>query len=99
MSNELESLSTVVPSGDRRRSLDVMCNRLAEEADETRWATHKNICHCECGIGDGRVLVAVLKELRSAMAERDSLPASKEVSELDELRNRRADRLSKASGT
>lgn len=77
---------------------------MAEEANDTRWAKHKRECHCVCGMGDGRLMVAIAKELRAVIAELDSLPdaAAVEVSDLDrladELAPRRATRRSASSG-
>jgi hypothetical protein len=86
----------VVTRGDRRESLEAIRDRLAEEANDTRWATHKSECHCVCGMGDGRLMVAIAKELRAVIAELDALPVAKEVSELDRNAARVADELAAA---
>jgi hypothetical protein len=88
----LADLSTVAPN-DRRRWLEGLRDRLAREADENTWDKHKRECTCVCGMGDGRTLVAVLKELRTVVAELDALPGSGEVSELDRLADGVADDL------
>lgn len=95
-SNDRPDLSTVVTLGDYRRSLEAIRDRLVDEVADARWATHKRECSCVCGIGDARVVVAVLKELRAVLDVLDKMPAPAEVSELDRLRNRRAHRLAAA---
>ena len=91
-------IATVAPLGDRRASLEAIRDRLALETDDTRWAKHKAECRCTCGMGDGRVLVAEIKELRAVMAELETLPTGKEKSTSDDLAARRAARLAEAAG-
>jgi len=91
-----ESLSTVVTRGDRRQSLQALRDRLAEEANDTRWARHKSECHCVCGMGDGRLMVAIARELRAVIAELDGLPVSEGASALDLNAARVADELAAA---
>jgi hypothetical protein len=78
-------VSRVVPQGDRRASLIALRDRLAEETNDVTWAKHKRECSCACGIGDGRVLVALVKELRAVIAELDSLPGKEGVTRLDQI--------------
>lgn len=85
-------LSDVVSLGDHRNSLLAMRDQLADEAADARRADHKAECHCVCGIGDARALVAVFKELRTVLTEIAELPDAGEVSDLDEIRRRRAAR-------
>lgn len=92
------SIEAVVPGGDRRASLVAIRNRLATETSETLWQQHKNECECYCGMGDGRLLVALVKELRVVIAELEALPTAKEESPSDQLAARRAARLAGASG-
>lgn len=73
----------VIASGRRAESLRALRDRLASELDEERAAEHKRECRCTCGMGDGRVIVALVKELRAVIAELDSLADGQEVSELD----------------
>jgi hypothetical protein len=96
---ERESLSTVVGSGDLRASLVAIRDRLADEIDDIRWSKHKRECNCVCGMADVRALVAAVKELRAVIAVIDALPGSAEVSDLDQLADRRARRIAAATGT
>jgi len=96
------SIAEVAKKGDRRQTLLAIRDRLAQETDDARWAQHKRECRCTCGIGDGRVLVALVKELRAVEAELAGLPSDEKVSKLDriadELAERRAKRRSAAAG-
>jgi len=83
----------VVASGDRAATLRVLRDRLAEELDEERAAEHRRECSCVCGMGDGRVIVAIIKELRAVVEELDGLPATDEESELDRIAAGRADEV------
>jgi len=96
-------ISAVVPKGDLRDSLEAIRDRLAEETNDTLWAKHKRECNCQCGMGDGRLLVALTKRLSEVLAEIAALPdAPAEASDLDkladELAPRRATRRTAASG-
>ena len=90
-------LADVIASGDYRASLVAIRDRLADEADDTRWAQHKRECNCVCGLGDGRTLIAVVKELRVVLAVLDALPNAERKSRSDELADRRARRIADAS--
>lgn len=79
-------MANVIPTGNRIASLGAIRDRLAAETDDTRWAKHKAECRCTCGIGDGRVLVALVKELRAVITELDSLPDGRQEEPLDILR-------------
>jgi hypothetical protein len=96
---EREPLSTVISAGDVRASLVAIRDRLADEIDDIRWSKHKRECRCVCDMADLRALVAVAKELRAVIAAIDALPGSAEVSDLDQLADRRARRLAEAAGT
>lgn len=85
------SIVDVVALNDRRKTLLAIRDRLARETDDTRWAQHKRECRCTCGIGDGRVLVALVKELRAVEAELAALPSDEQVSDLDRLADKLAD--------
>ena len=91
------AIARVVPDGERRASLEAIRDRLAEETDDTLWAKHKRECVCTCGMGDGRLLVALAKELRAVIAELETLPAAKETSTSDQLAARRAARIANAA--
>ncbi|KAB8179144.1 hypothetical protein FH609_004170 [Streptomyces sp. 3MP-14] len=69
-------------SGDRRAILEAVRDRLAVELAAV----------------EGKDAAAVAKELRATVAELESLPGGKEVSPLDELAARRAERRADASG-
>jgi hypothetical protein len=90
------TIANVVPQGDLRKSLEAIRDRLAEETDDTLWAKHKAYCDCQCGMGDGRLLVALTKRLSEVLAEIAALPAVGKVTKLDrqsdELASRRATR-------
>ncbi|WP_157251047.1 hypothetical protein [Nonomuraea typhae] len=75
-------LASAVLSGDRRASLEAIRDKLAAELRDA----------------SGRDTAALAKELRSTIAELESLPGGKEVSRLDELASRRADRRANAAG-
>jgi len=90
-------LSTVVAAGTYREQLEAQAARLAAEADETTWDKHKRECICVCGMGDGRTLVAVLKQLDVVLSKLDSLPDAKKESRSDELAAKRARRLADAA--
>jgi hypothetical protein len=98
-------LAEIVAAGNYRAALDAMADRLAHEADDTRWAQHKRECKCICGLGDGRTLVAVLKLLDVVLAKREALPQGREVTPLDRLAAAvdelapRRDRKAAASGS
>lgn len=77
----------------RLELLEAMRDRLAAETDDETWAQHKRECRCACGIGDGRVLVALMKELRSVVEELESLPGAKKETELDRIHARARDDL------
>lgn len=97
------TIASVAPANDRRATLVAIRDRLAQETDDTLWAKHKRECNCQCGMGDGRLLVALVKELRAVELELSSLPETGgEVSDLDrladELAPRRATRRTATSG-
>jgi hypothetical protein len=71
---------------------------LAEETNDVTWSKHKAECRCSCGMGDGRVLVALVKELRAVIAELESLPSAKGASKLDKIAAGVADELAVARG-
>ena len=92
------TIADVVPLGDRLDSLKAIRDRLAEETSDTLWNKHKDECSCVCGMGDGRMLVALVKELRAVITEIESMPVAKESSPSDQLAARRAARLADAAG-
>jgi hypothetical protein len=96
------TIAAVIPKGDRRESLVAIRDRLAEETNDTLWAKHKRECNCQCGMGDGRLLVALTKRLSEVLAEIAALPEPSGVSKLDrladELAPRRATRRTATSG-
>ena len=96
------TIANIVPKGDRRASLVAIRDRLAQETDDTLWAKHKRECNCQCGMGDGRLLVALTKRLSEVLVELEALPAAGGVSKLDrladELAPRRAQRRTASSG-
>lgn len=102
-------IAEVIKQGDDRKSLEAMRDRLAEEANDVRWAKHKAECRCSCGIGDGRVLVAIMKEIRAINAEIGKLPPAEggdpidgivaSVTKLDGARRTRPTRRAGAAGS
>lgn len=84
----MAAIKTVALKGDRRQILIAIRDRLAAETEDARWAQHKRECTCTCGIGDGRVLVALVKELRSVLGELAALPGAEKESELDRIAGR-----------
>lgn len=92
------TIANVVPLGDRLDSLKAIRDRLAEETSDTLWNKHKDECSCVCGMGDGRMLVALVKELRAVITEIESMPVAKELSPSDQLAERRALRIAGAAG-
>lgn len=93
-----DRIGDVAPLGDRRATLEAIRNRLAAETNDTLWQRHKEECECFCGMGDGRLLVAIVKELRAVVAELEYLPVPSAKSTSDQLAARRAARLQEASG-
>ena len=92
------TIADVVPLGDRLDSLKAIRDRLAEETSDTLWNKHKEECSCVCGMGDGRMLVALVKELRAVITEIESMPVAKEQSPSDQLAERRALRIAGTAG-
>lgn len=88
----MSNLAEVVGTETRATALKAIRDRLAHEADDVTWERHKRECKCVCGMGDGRTLVAVVKELRSVLAELDSMPDAGRESKSDDLAARRASR-------
>lgn len=93
----MESIGDVIPLGDRRASLEAIRDRLAAETNDTLWQRHKEECECFCGMGDGRLLVAIVKELRTVIAELEALPVATGKSTSDQLAARRAARVEVAA--
>lgn len=78
---EVAELGEVVADGDRRKSLEAIRNYLAVELAQS----------------SGRDVAAIARELREVIRELDSLPTSEEVSGVDQLARRRANRRDSAS--
>lgn len=91
--SNVDTLLEITRRGDYRETLVALRDRLAEEADDTRWAQHKRECICVCGMGDGRTLIAVVKELRVQLELLDALPGADRKSRTEEIAARRARRL------
>jgi hypothetical protein len=90
-------IADVAPLGDRRASLESIRDRLAAETDDTLWQRHKDECECYCGMGDGRLLIGLVKELRVVIAELETLPGAKELSPSDQLAERRKARIANSA--
>lgn len=71
-----EPLPTVIASGDHRRALEALRDKLAEELDSST----------------GRDAATIAKELRAVLDMLSKLPATAEVSQVDQLAARRAAR-------
>ena len=93
------TIAEVTPYGSRLEALTAIRDRLAGETDDTLWSRHKEECSCVCGMGDGRLLVALVKELRAVLLEIDEMPESRQESASDELAARRAARRAAASAS
>ena len=74
-------LVSAVESGDRRKALEAIRDKLAVELHDT----------------PGKDAAALAKELRAVISELDGLPGGKERSAVDELAARRANRLADAA--
>jgi hypothetical protein len=77
-----DSLPDVLATGDYRRSLEAIRDRLAGELSDAV----------------GRDVAPVAKELRTVIAEIERLPGGERVSKVDELAARRARRIADAQG-
>ncbi len=96
---EIPQIADVVATGNRTDSLIALRDRLASELDEERAATHKRECLCTCGMGDGRVAVAISKELRAVMDELDKIPGAQQEDPLDRVAGAVADELAEKRAT
>jgi hypothetical protein len=79
-----ESLSDVVASGDTRRSLEAIRERLAGALESAKYT---------------KDLPPLAKQLVDVMAAIDALPAPGEVSVLDEIAAKRVERRAEAAGS
>ena len=77
-----ESIEAAAKSGDRRRALEALRDRLAASAD----------------LADVAVLAQVSGQLTRVLAELDALPVAVEVSKSDDLRQRREARRRATAG-
>lgn len=77
----MSDLPSTVHSGDRRAALEAIRDKLASELVAAV----------------GRDAATIAKELRSTISELDGLHGGKEVSRVDELAARRADRRADAA--
>lgn len=84
-------LPTEVASGDRRRALEALRDRLAKELEHEAEA---GFC-LECKRSSSSV-APLAKQLRDTMAELAALPVAREGTVLDELAKRRAGGPAKA---
>lgn len=78
-----QRLIEVVAGGDRRKSLELMRDALAERLDAS----------------EGRDAAPLSKELREVMRELEQIPTGKEVSTSDDLAARRAARIAAAQAS
>jgi len=76
-------LAAVIATGKRRESLEALRDHLAQELE-----------NAPAGIAIG----PIAKELRTVLAELDSMPNEKEESAVDDLAKRRASRRAEAAG-
>lgn len=93
------TIAEVTPHGNRLDALIAIRDRLAAETDDTLWSRHKEECSCVCGMGDGRLLVALVKELRAVLLEIDEMPEARQGSPSDDLAARRAARRAAAAAS
>jgi hypothetical protein len=78
------TVSAAAESGDRRKTLEALRDKLAAAVDSDE--------------ADPRTLPALSKELASVVRELDSLPGGEKVDEVDEIAERRRKRLAAAAG-
>ncbi|MET9876566.1 hypothetical protein ABZZ36_18355 [Actinacidiphila glaucinigra] len=76
-------LVAAVQSGDRRRALEAIRDRLAKELQDA----------------EGRDVAPIANQLRATIAELDALPGGKEVSPVDEFTARLEARRAEAAGS
>ena len=79
---QVAGLAAVVAGGNRRASLEALRDHLAQELE-----------NAPAGIAIG----PIAKELRTVIAELDSIPTGKEESTVDDLAKRRASRRAAAA--
>ena len=80
-------------SGDRRRALEALRDRLAEEVERV---ADEGFCP-ECRRGSSSV-AANAKLLAEVLVQLETLPSVEKETPLDELRRRRAERQTRAAG-
>lgn len=90
----VDTVSEAAASGDRRRALEALRDRLAAEVERV---ADEGFC-VECKRGSSSI-APVAKQLRDVLDALDAMPESEGSSVVDDLAARRAERKARAAGS